>query len=278
MGNYQRNDGPYGPMPNGSVPTRGDRRYWRPQQNPNGRHPGQYSGPQTPGGPQYPDPRYAGPPYAAPYGRPSTYPAYPGPQPPYLPNPGYAMAQERPKASRVPFIVLGVILLLMVGMCVSCSVIAGNSASKGMQVLSEKQAQWCQIKNAQPTEGLDSEKAVREAERLTDVHKGESRWSVCSTLMGEYDEQTATWALGQVDVDWGRNALRYAELNDLKDEDPADDNGNEMITMRLKIAGFTQQQIDYAKAHWDETIGDGDTEDATPQHDEHGSNEEDDSL
>ena len=250
MGNYLRNDGPYGPMPNGSVPTRGDRRYWRPQQNPNGRHPGQYSGPQTPGGPQYPDPRYA----------------------------GYAMAQERPKASRVPFIVLGVILLLMVGMCVSCSVIAGNSASKGMQVLSEKQAQWCQIKNAQPTEGLDSEKAVREAERLTDVHKGESRWSVCSTLMGEYDEQTATWALGQVDVDWGRNALRYAELNDLKDEDPADDNGNERITMRLKIAGFTQQQIDYAKAHWDETIGDGDTEDATPQHDEHGSNEEDDSL
>ena len=139
-------------------------------------------------------------------------------------------------------------------------------------------AQRCQIKNAQPTEGLDSEKAVRKAERLTDVHKGESRWSVCSTLMGEYDEQTATWALGQVDVDWGRNALRYAELNDLKDEDPADDNGNEMITMRLKIAGFTQQQIDYAKAHWDETIGDGDTEDATPQHDEHGSDEDDDSL
>ena len=39
-----------------------------------------------------------------------------------------------------------------------------------------------------------------------------------------------------------------------------------------------QEFIDYAKAHWDETIGDGDTEDATPQHDEHGSDEDDDSL
>ncbi len=272
MGNYQRNNGPYGPMSNGSGPTPGNGQYGRPPQTPSG----QYSGLQTPSGLQYSDPRYAGPPYAAPYMR--QPPAYPGPQSPYLPNSGYAMVQEKPKASRVPFIVLGVILLLMVGMCVSCSVIAGNSVSKGMEVLSEKQAQWCQIKNAQPTDGLDSEKAVKEAKRLTDVHKGESRWSVCSTLMGEYDEQTATWALSQVDVDWGRNALRYAELNDLKDEDPSDDNGNEMITMRLKIAGFTQQQIDYAKAHWDETIGDSDTEDDTPRHNEYGSSEEDDSL
>ena len=271
MGNYQHNNGPSGPMPNGADPTQGNRQYGRSPQNPNGQYPGQYSGPQAPSGPQYSDPRYA-----APYMR--QPPAYPGSQSPYPPNPGYTMVQERPKASRVPFIVLGVILLLMVGMCVSCSVIAGNSVSKGMEVLSEKQAQWCRVKNAKPTDGLDSEKAVKEAKRLTDVHKGESRWSVCSTLMGEYDEETATWALDQVDVDWGRNALRYAELNDLKDEDPADDDGNEMITMRLKIAGFTQQQIDYAKAHWDETIGDGGTEDDTPQHDGHGNSEEDDSL
>lgn len=143
--------------------------------------------------------------------------------------------------------------------------IAGGTVNKGMQVLSEKQAQWCKASNAKPTANLDAEKAVKEAQRLSDEHKGESRWSVCSTLMGEYDEQTATWALEQIDVNWGRNALRYAELNDLKDRDPSDETDKKMIATMLTIAGFTQQEIDYATAHWNETIGEDDADDGTPQ-------------
>lgn len=234
MGYYQRNDGPYGSSQN-PAPTRENQRPGLQQPGPNGWY----------AGPQYGQ-------YGQPYARQN--PAYAGARPPYP-----SMPQERPKTSKIPFIVLGVILLLLVGMCVSCSVIAGGTVGKGMQVLSEKQSQWCKTANAKPTANLDSEKAVREAKRLSNEHKGESRWSVCSTLMGEYDEQTATWALKQIEVNWGRNALRYAELNNLKDEDPSDETDKKMITTMLTIAGFTQQEIDYATAHWNETIGEDDT-------------------
>lgn len=91
MGYHQRNDGPYGPAPN-PAPTRGDQRPGLQQPGPNG--------------------WYAGPQYGQ-YGQPYAQqnPAYAGARPPYP-----SMPQERPKTSKIPFIVLGVILLLLVGM------------------------------------------------------------------------------------------------------------------------------------------------------------------
>ncbi|ETY71570.1 hypothetical protein [Bifidobacterium moukalabense] len=221
--------------------------------------------PQTAAPPQF---NQHGEPIQDQYGRPITnqqgwnaygqrpYNQYP--QTPYTYSTHPPQVAAKQPTTKIPYIVLGVIVLLMIGMCVSCSIMLGHTVRHEEQALTTTaRSSWCTTANAQPTTGLDSDKALREAERLADEHRGESRSGVCSTLIGEFDEPTATWALNNINANWGRNALRRAEISGFKYNDPSEKNDRKFITSGLKYSGFSQADIDYALAHWNETIGDG---------------------
>lgn len=173
---------------------------------------------------------------------PAMRPAYPGPQAPHQQPP------RRPRAprSRAPFIICGTILAILLTILTATSLWAWRTWSGTNATVSQARQQVCAAKDAQPTAGMDQDKALKEARRYI-TGNALSRPDTCMMLTGEFDEATATWALNQTEgeADWDGNAVN-ALADDLRfSPGLTDDEYHDM----LLIKGFTQEQADHAMAN-----------------------------